>query len=234
MKGRAGIFFLTLLIAVPSLGVTPRHKKGRVPPALSEILGRMDEASKYLKTVSASLDYTTYTAVVKDSTTDHGKLYYRNAKSPEVLVEFEAPDAKTMLFKKNKGEVFLPKMNQVMEYDLSHHSEILQQFFLLGFGTDSNSLKKAYDVKLVGEEDINGDTTALLELTPLKPNVVAQISKVQIWISEESWLPVQQKFFEPNGDYLQTKYTSVKTNRELPPSVFEIPAAKGAKRIKMG
>ena len=166
--------------------------------------------------------------------TDHGKLYFRNGKSPEILLEFEDPDPKTILFKKNKGEMYLPKINQIQEYDLSHHSELVQQFLLLGFGTDSNSLKKTYDVKLVGEEDVNGDTTAVLELTPLKPSVAAQIAKVNLWISEESWLPVEQRFFEPGGDYLETKYSSVIVNRALPPSVFEIPAAKGAKRVKMG
>ena len=201
---------------------------------LGEILSRMDEASKYLTTVSASLEYTKVTVVVNDRSTDHGKLYFRNGKSPEILLEFEDPDPKTILFKKNKGEMYLPKINQIQEYDLSHHSELVQQFLLLGFGTDSNSLKKTYDVKLVGEEDVNGDTTAVLELTPLKPSVAAQIAKVNLWISEESWLPVEQRFFEPGGDYLETKYSSVIVNRALPPSVFEIPAAKGAKRVKMG
>ena len=225
---------LALVVAASPLPGTPRHNKVRVPPALGEILSRMDEASKYLTTVSASLEYTKVTVVVNDRSTDHGKLYFRNGKSPEILLEFEDPDPKTILFKKNKGEMYLPKINQIQEYDLSHHSELVQQFLLLGFGTDSNSLKKTYDVKLVGEEDVNGDTTAVLELTPLKPSVAAQIAKVNLWISEESWLPVEQRFFEPGGDYLETKYSSVIVNRALPPSVFEIPAAKGAKRVKMG
>ena len=44
--------------------------------------------------------------------------------------------------------------------------------------------------------------------------VAAQLAKVQLWISEESWLPLQQKFFEPGGDYLITRYSGVKVNRE--------------------
>jgi len=187
-----------------------------------------------LKTVSANLEYTKVTVVVNDRSTEYGKLYYRNGKSPEILLDFEKPDPKTILFKKNKGEIYLPKINQVQEYDLSRHSEIIQQFLLLGFGTESSSLRNAYDVKLVGEEDVNDETTAVLELTPRKAGVAAEIAKVQLWISEESWLPVEQKFFEPGGDYLETKYTSVVVNRDLPSSIFEIPAAKGAKRVKMG
>jgi len=234
VKAHAGIVLLAVLTLASAISGASRHKKGRVAPALGEILARMDEASRQMKTVSANLEYTKVTVVVNDRSTDHGKLYYRNSKSPEILLEFKEPDAKTILFKKNKGEIYLPKINQVQEYDLSHHSEILQQFLLLGFGTESSSLKKTYDVKLIGEEEVNGDTTAVLELVPRKASVAAQITKVQLWISEGSWLPVEQKFFEPGGDYLETKYTSVVVNRDLPSSIFEIPAAKGAKRVKMG
>lgn len=234
MKRPARIVILAMGAAALSLSAAPRHKKGRVPPPLGEILARMDDASRYLKTVSANLEYTKVTVVVNDRSTDYGKLYFHNSKSPEILLEFDKPEPKTILFRKNKAEMYLPKMNQIQEYDLSHHSEIVQQFLLLGFGTDSNGLRKAYDVKLIGEEDVNDETTAVLELTPRRPSVAAQIVKVNLWISEDSWLPVEQKFLEPGGDYLETKYTSVKVNRDLPPSVFEIPAAKGAKRVKMG
>ncbi|MBI1984397.1 MAG: hypothetical protein HYS61_09380, partial [Acidobacteria bacterium] len=83
-------------------------------------------------------------------------------------------------------------------------------------------------------EVLDGDTTAIVELTPLKENVAAQLSKIHLWVSEESWLPVQQKFFQPGGDYFIARYTQVRVNRRLPSSTFEIPAAKDAKRVKMG
>ena len=134
---------------------------------------------------------------------------------------------------KNKAEIYLPKINQIQEYNLEKHSELVQQFLLLGFGTETSELEKSYVLKLVGEEDINGDTTAVLELIPRNQNVGAQLAKVQLWINEESGLPVQQKFFEAGGDYLVTHYTAVKMNGRFPPSTFEIHAAKGAKRVKI-
>ena len=96
----------------------------------------------------------------------------------------------------------------------------MQQFLLLGFGTDTSELKKAYKVKYLREEDLEGDTTVLLELMPRKANVAAQISKIQIWVSEESWLPAQQKFFQNGGDYLIAHYSGVKVNRD--PARFEL------------
>jgi hypothetical protein len=83
------------------------------------------------------------------------------------------------------------------------------------------------------EEDMDGDTTAVLELTPRSESTAAQLTQIHLWVSEESWLPVQQKFFQPGGDYFVARYTAVKVNRQLPHSTFEISAAKGAKRVKM-
>jgi len=193
----------------------------------------MDEAAKRLKTVSADLEYTKVTVLVNDRSTEHGKLYFHKSKNSDILLNFEKPDPKVILFKKNKAEIYLPKTNQIQEYNLEKHSELVQQFLLLGFGTESDNLKKSYELKYLGEEEIGQDTTAVMELVPRKDKIAAQLQKVQLWISEESWLPVQQKFFEPGGDYLETVYRSVRVNRAIPSSTFQIPAARGAKRIKM-
>jgi outer membrane lipoprotein-sorting protein len=72
----------------------------------------------------------------------------------------------------------------------------------------------------------------VLELTPRKDSVAGKLTKVQLWISEESWLPVQQKFFEPSDDYAIARYSSVRVNRHLDAGTFEI-NAPGAKRVKM-
>jgi outer membrane lipoprotein-sorting protein len=202
-------------------------------PDLAEVLSRMNEAAKHLKTLSASLEYTTVTVLVNDKSTETGQLFYRKSKGAEFRIDFEKPESKTILLKKNKAEIYLPKINQIQEYNLEQRSELIQQFLLLGFGSETGELRKSYDLKFLSEEDMDGDTTALLELIPRKSNIAAQLTKIQVWISEESWLPVQQKFFESGGDYLVARYTAVKVNRSVPSSTFEIHAAEGAKRVKM-
>ena len=196
----------------------PSARKGKhhADLTVTEILSQMNEASKSLKTVSANLEYTKVTVLVDDKSTESGQLFFRKGKTPEIRIDIQKPESKIILFKKNRGEIYLPKINQIQEYDLEQKSDLVQQFLLLGFGTDTNELKKTYDVKYLREEDLADDTTALLELMPRKGNVAAQISKIQIWVSEESWLPTQQKFFEGGGDYLIATYSGVKVNRVLP------------------
>jgi outer membrane lipoprotein-sorting protein len=224
------VALLAAMLPANSTAASPRKRK--LPPDLTEILSRMNDSAKNLKTVAADLEYTKVTVLVDDKSTETGRLFYRKSKK-EILINITKPEAKTVLFKKNEAEIFLPKINQIQEYDLEERSGLVEQFLLLGFGTETDKLRKDYDVKFVTEEDMDGDTTAVLELTPRSEKTAAQLDKIHLWVSEESWLPVQQKFFQPGGDYFVARYTAVKVNRQLPPSTFQIPAAKDAKRVKM-
>ena len=208
-------------------------RKGRHWTDLAEILFQMNEASKHLHTLSANLEYTKVTVLVDDKSTESGQLFFSRGKAEEIRIDMLKPENKVLLFKKNRGEIYLPKINQIQEYNLEQKSDMVQQFLLLGFGTDAKELKEAYVVKYVREEDLDEDSTVLLELVPRRQNVLVQISKIHLWVNEESWLPAQQKFFESSGDYLIARYSGVKVNRPLPNSKFELNAPSNAKRIKM-
>lgn len=227
---RVCICLSSVLLAVNALPVFSKARKERLD--LTQVLSHMDQTAKRLKTLSADLEYTNVTVLVNDFSTESGEMYFRNSKTPDILIKFTKPVPKVILFRKNKAEIYQPKINQVQEFDLSKHSQLIQQFLLLGFGTQSNDMQKVYAVKYLREEGLGGDTTALLELTPREESVASQLSKVQLWISEESWLPVQQKFFEAGGDYSVARYSSVKVNRNLPSSTFQVRVAKDARRVK--
>jgi len=193
----------------------------------------MNESAKRLKTLSANLEYTKVTVLVNDKSTEEGRLFYHKGKSPEIRIEFQQPESKIILFKKNKAEVYLPKINQLQEFNLEQKSGMVEEFLRLVIGSETGELKKSYDLKYLKEEDIAGDTTAVLELKPRKENTASQLTKIQMWVSEESWLPTQQQFFEPGGDYLIARYKEVKVNLKIPSSTFEIHPAEGAKRVRM-
>jgi outer membrane lipoprotein-sorting protein len=224
-----------LTLEVPE--ATPRGAPPNIPAlrtskvALSEVLSRVNEAAKHLKTVTAELDYTAVTAQSNDRSIESGHFYLANPKNPAILVRFEKPDRKTILFKRDQAQVFYPGLNRIEEYTLMRQTGLLEQFLLLGFGTDVGSLKAAYEVKLIGEEDLEGELAAVLELTPKQPAVASQLVKIQLWIGEGSGLPAQQQFFEPGGDYLVARYTDVKVNQDLPRSIFDI-WAPGAERVR--
>ena len=223
---------MALVVVACALAPASQRRKGETLD-LKQILEHMNENGKRLKTVSGNFEYTKVTVLVDDRSTENGQIFLRKSKPPDLLLKFEKPDQKVILLRKNKAEMFNPKINQIQEYDLSKHAGLVDQFLLLGFGTDSNELKKAYRINYLKEENLSGDLTVQLDLTPRDPKVANQISKIQLWISEESWLPVQQKFFEPSGDYLLTRFSSVRFNPFIRSSTFRIDAPKDVKRVKM-
>jgi outer membrane lipoprotein-sorting protein len=83
---------------------------------------------------------------------------------------------------------------------------------------------------VTGEEEFDNHKTVVLELTPKSDQARTQISKIQMWIDEASWLPVQQKFFEANsGDYFLSHYTHIMKNLKLDDAKFKPNWPKGVK-----
>ncbi len=237
MRCRLPLTFLllvsTLFLPLLAGAATPFPPKAKTPPDLSSILSHMNDAGQRLKSLSADLEYTKVTVLVNDKSTEEGRLFFRKSKTPEIRIEMQKPESKVIVVRKNKAEIYLPRINQVQEYNLEQKSGLVEEFLLLGFGSDTAELQKSYRLKYLKEEDLDGDTTAVLELTPRKENVASQLTKIQMWVSEETWLPAQQQFFEPGGDYLIARYTALKVNLRIPSSTFEIRPPEGAKRVKM-
>jgi len=222
-----------LISAAAAWGQSPPQKRGKLTPDLTEILSHMNKAAENLRTISANLEYTKVTVLVDDKAVQSGQLLYRKSNGTDILIDFKKPEPRTFAFRKNRGEIYNPKINQIDEYNLEGKSGMVEQFLLLGFGTESDKIKKDYELKFLKEEDLQGDITVVLDLTPRSESTRAQLTRIQLWVSEESWLPVQQKFLQPGGDYLLARYTNVKVNRPLSNAAFIIRAPKDVKRVKV-
>ena len=195
------------------------------------VLGMMDKSARDFHTLSADIEHTKYTDVVKDTSTETGKLFVR--RDEKMRIDFMQPDRRTILRNGDSLFVFMPKINRVEEYDLGRNREMVDQYVLLGFGTKSENVRKSYLVSLVKETELDHKKVALLELTPKSDQVRKQIAKIQMWVDEASWLPIQQKFFESGSeDYLIFHYTNVMKNLKIGDSQFKQDWPKGVTRTK--
>jgi outer membrane lipoprotein-sorting protein len=168
---------------------------------------------------------------VKDTSSETGKLFVR--RDEKMRIEFMQPDRRTILRNGDSLFVFTPKINRVEEYDLGKNREMVDQYVLLGFGSKSENIKKNYLVTLLGETEFDHRKTVMLELTPKSDQVRKQIARIQMWIDEASWLPVQQKFFESGSeDYLIFHYTNMMKNLKIGDSQFKQDWPKGVSRTK--
>lgn len=191
----------------------------------------MDKSAKDFRSLTADIENTKYTAVVKDTSTETGQIFVRHDQ--KMRIEITKPEPRTILRTGDSLFLYNPKINRVEEYDLGKNRAMVDQYIRLGFGTKSEDLKKSYLVIVTGEEDLDHKKTVVVELTPKSDQVRSQITRIQMWIDEAPWLPVQQKFFEAgSGDYIQFHYTNLMKNLKIHESKFKQDWPKGASHEK--
>jgi len=198
---------------------------------VDSVLRMMDSSAKSFRSLTADLEHIKYTAVVKDTSTETGQIFVRHDQ--KMRIEIMQPDKRTILRAGDSLYLYNPKLNRVEEYNLGKNRSMVDQYVLLGFGTKSDNLRKSYEIKLAGEEDLDQRKVVVLELTPRSDEVRAQITKIQMWIDEASWLPIQQKFFEATeGDYFLFHYSKIKENLKLGDPAFKPDWPKDATAVK--
>ena len=216
-------YILLLSLSARSGGLATASAQGNAPK-LSEILAQMDAVSAGFSSMTGDLEYTKVTVIVNDHSTQNGKIYFekRNSKT-RVLIGFTSPAEKYVLFAGGKVSMYQPKIAEVDEYELSERQDLVEQFLLLGFGTSGADLQNAYQVTSRGTDAVAGQPAYLLDLIPKSKSVAAQLQRIQLWISPQNWEPLQQKFYEPGGDYVIARYSNMKLNTKIPDSSFKLP-----------
>jgi outer membrane lipoprotein-sorting protein len=198
---------------------------------LPAVLGLMDKSAKDFHSLTANIEHIKYTDVVKDTSTESGEIYVE--RDEKMRIEFEKPDPRTILRTGDSLFIYTPKINRVEEFNLGKNKEMVDQYVLLGFGTKSENIEKSYTIELKDEVTLDDKKAVLLELTPKSDQIRKQITKIQMWIDESSWLPIEQKFYEAgSGDYLLFHYTKTMKNLKINGSKFKQDWPKGVSHVK--
>jgi outer membrane lipoprotein-sorting protein len=204
--------------------------QNHAPISLDAALRQMDAVAKDFHSLSADVERTKVTVVVNDRSTETGTILVRGDK---MLLEMKPPDARTILRTGDNLYIYNPGLKRVEEYNLGKNRALFDQYLLLGFGTQGKELQKHYLITMLGEPIIDDKKTAEIELTPKSDQVRNNISKIQIWFDESSWLPVQQQFYETgSGDYFIIRYSKIARNPDLGDARFKPHWPKGTEKIK--
>jgi len=195
------------------------------------VLEMMDKSAKDFRSLTADIENVKYTAVVQDKSTETGQIWVRHDQ--KMRIQFTKPEARTILRTGDSLFLYNPKLNRVEEYDLGKNRAMVDQYIRLGFGTKSEDLKKSYLVTVTGEEQFDNRKAIVVELTPKADQIRSQITRIQMWIDEASWLPIQQKIYETgSGDYILFHYTGMMKNLKVNDSKFKQDWPKNASHEK--
>jgi outer membrane lipoprotein-sorting protein len=229
-KRWVAVLALALGFCLGSAGDWAGAGQNRGPLTLEAALKQLDAAAKDFHSLSAEMERTKVTVVVNDRSTETGSILVRGDR---MLLEMKAPDPRTILRTGDNLYIYNPGLKRVEEYSLGKNRALFDQYLLLGFGTKGSELHKGYLVTLLSEPVLDERKTVELELTPKSEEVRANISKIQIWFDESSWLPVQQQFYETgSGDYFIIRYSKVVRNPDLGEAHFKPHWPKGTQKIR--
>jgi outer membrane lipoprotein-sorting protein len=227
---RLPLLLIYTLLCTP-LALPPLRAAQNAPRTVDSVLLLMDRSAQDFHSLTANLEHIKYTAVVNDTSTETGLLYFH--KDDKMRIDILTPDKRTILRNGDSLFVYTPKVNRVEEFNLGKNRSLIDQYVRLGFGSRSAEMLKSYDITLTGEGELDGKKVAILQLIPKSEEVRKQVTKIQMWIDEASWLPLQQKFFEATeGDYIQFHYQDLKKNLKLNDNKFKQDWPKNVTRVK--
>lgn len=203
---------------------------GAVAETVDQTLARMDRGANGFKSMRANVRQLSHTAVINEDNVSVGtSSLKRSRRDVRVLVEFTSPDPKSVALSGAKVEMYLPKINTVQEYNLGSRDTV-EKYLALGFGASGSDLKSDYAIRALGDDTVNGEKAARLELIPKDKQVLQQLPKIELWISETKDYPVQEKLYQTGGDYMLITYSNVAINPTLPDTAFKLNLPKGVKR----
>jgi outer membrane lipoprotein-sorting protein len=221
---------LSAIVSIVCLGAFSAAGQNHASATLDSTLRGLDRSAKGFHSLSADVERTKVTVVVNDRSTETGTILVHDDK---MLLEMKAPDARTILRTGDNLYIYNPGLKRVEEYNLAQHRAQVDQYLHLGFGTPGRELQKNYLVTLLGEPTLDEKKTVELELTPKSQDARNQISKIQIWFDESSWLPVQQQFDETgSGDYFVIRYSKIVRNPDVSDAHFKPHWPKGTEKVK--
>jgi len=200
---------------------------------LASVLKGMDMAAAQFKSVTGNIEYTKVTVIVNDFSTERGKIFFEKAKGKlRVMLAFTDPAEKYVLFSSGKVSLYQPKIAEVHEFTLGKNQDLLEQFLLLGFGTNGTELQKSYQVSFKGRETLDGEAALRLDLIPRSQGVAVKLTRIELWLSPQTWQPLQQKFYEPSKDYLIARYRSLQQNTKIAGRNLQLPLRGKVKTTK--
>ena len=215
-------------LATTSFGVAPAEAP------LDAALARLDQAAVNFKGMTANIRKLSHTEVVNVDDVYTGTIILKRIKlhDTRIRIDFASHRVQILTIGGGKAYSFEPKIKEAQEYDLGKYKGLVDQFMLLGFGSNSSGLRSAYTVTLGGADSINGEKTTRIVLVPKDKEVLAQIKKCEVWISDKGWT-VQQKCYQSGGDYVLSTYSAMKLNPVIADKDLKLELPKGVKFGKL-
>lgn len=158
---------------------------------------------------------------------DSGKTFFRR--------EISVPQTNILVVDGEEAVFYQPRIKQAVLYSLEggngKQHGVGNLFFALL--SDREALEENYQVELKGREEIRGQNTYVLEMTPRDPEAARDFSKLVFYLSPQHWMPLRQTIHQSIGDYQQMDFIDLELNPEIDRDRFKLELPDDVKRKRL-
>ncbi len=190
---------------------------------LAGVLSQMDAASAKFQSAEADFQWDFYERVTRSTSTQAGTIFFQKQKSTtEMGAKMTTPGLKFLSFKENGLQIYDPGPNTLLKISTAKNGAQVESFLTLGFGGSGRDLEKAWTIKDLGAETVDGVSTAKLDLVSKDQNVQNMFSHVTVWIDLARDISLRQEFFTPSDDKRTAIYKNIRYNGKVDKKPYEI------------
>jgi outer membrane lipoprotein carrier protein len=194
------------------------------PASADGVLRSLEKAGQALKTMKADFVETKVLVLLNDRQETQGDVMLQ--VPGRLRWNYTSPQPSVMLIKDGSFARYIPKSKQVFRGAARGEADLL-----VGFGPGAAGLGRKYEVTLVGQEDVGGAPSWVLDLKP-RAGESGLFSAIRLWVDEARSIPVQTRLTEPTGDYTTIRFDKVEINGRLPPGAFDLKLSKDVVEVK--
>jgi outer membrane lipoprotein-sorting protein len=230
MKSLTSLAISVLLFVL--LGVSGRSADAS-PQLLTGILAKMEKMHKELRSLKAQIIQEKTNVQIGTKDKDYGALLYKpgNGKSKGKLrIDYTKPSNNTIAVVGDNFLFYQPKINQAFKNSLAKAAKgrVGGYAQLVGLDGSVRGLVENYNIEYIKDENVDGQASAHLRLTP---KAGGSLANIEIWVNNQTGFPTMQKFNERNGDYTVVKLTNLQQNLALNDGDFEVKLPGGTKIV---
>jgi outer membrane lipoprotein-sorting protein len=217
-------FVLSLLFASAVFSLTRASMLAQPKPGhLDEVIRQMDAASEKFQSAEADFRWDLYEKVVKETTTQTGTIFFKRQGGTTIMgARMTSPSLKIMEFRNNALRLFEPGTDHLTTVNATKNKALFESFLTNSFGGSGKDLLKSWRVTDLGDEVIDGVTTAKLDLFPKDPTVLQNCTHMTIWVDPVHGVQLKQSLYMPSGDYRTAVYTNIRYNQKIDEKLYEI------------
>jgi hypothetical protein len=195
------------------------------------VLAQLDTASQQFKNARADFAWDYYEAVVRDTTTQAGSIYFErkgNATQMGAVVVDPKTKGKDKVLEYKDGmlRLFDLHIDQIRNMKAGPNQAQYESFLSLGFGGSGKALAQAWTITDQGSETMTDDGQPVkvekLDLVSKDPSVRNNFTHVTIWVDAQRGVTLKQVFDTPSHDRRTATYSHIKLNGKIDAGSFAI------------